>query len=126
MILRLLIVLCCAMPCLAATVTAESVSRAHVLAALDLCADGDTLAIPAGTATWSSTLEIDKAITMQGAGVGQTIIRDGMANSQELMTWTLVAGKASRLTAIEFNDNGRMGDNRYVIGINSTTWLGIA
>ncbi len=37
--------------------------------------------VPAGTASWSSTLSITKAITLQGAGIGQTIITDDNATS---------------------------------------------
>jgi hypothetical protein len=89
-------------------VVADSPSYADVLAALDECVDEDTLSIPAGTATWSTSLVIEKAITMQGAGVGQTIIRDGMTDGTPLMNWTMVATKTSRMTGIEFNDNGRL------------------
>jgi hypothetical protein len=36
----------------------------------NLAVDGDTIAIPAGTFSWTTTLTITKAITLQGAGVG--------------------------------------------------------
>lgn len=91
----------------AATINAASPSRADVGSAYASASDGDTIAIPAGTATWTSGLTITKAITLQGAGIGQTIIRnnvDGYGNY--LMDWTLVANLTSRMTGIEFNDNG--------------------
>jgi hypothetical protein len=68
-------------------------------------ANGDTITIPAGTFTWSVQLNITKAITLQGSGIGNTIIKD--AGSASLITWNLVAGKPSRMTGIEFRDGGR-------------------
>src|SRR6266478_6347127 len=63
-----------------------------------LAVDGDTITLPAGTFTWTTTLTISKAITLQGAGVGSTIIKDGMSNGAAFMKWNLVAGKLSHLT----------------------------
>ncbi len=39
-----------------------------------LAHDGDTVVVPSGTATWSSTLSINNAITLQGSGTNSTII----------------------------------------------------
>ena len=90
----------------AATVNAASPSFADVSTAIALAAKGDTVVIPAGTATWTNTLTITKAITLQGAGVGVTVIRDGV-QSGKLIQWSLPAGLPSRLTGIEFQDGGR-------------------
>ncbi len=38
--------------------------------------NGDTIRIPAGTFTWTSKVTVTKAITLQGAGAGTTIIDD--------------------------------------------------
>jgi hypothetical protein len=46
-----------------------------------------------------------KAITLQGSGVGNTIVKDGRP-SGAFLTWTLVANMPSRLTGIEFQDAG--------------------
>jgi lysophospholipase L1-like esterase len=54
--------------------TAASPSLADVQTAMAGCADGDTLSIPAGSSTWSSTLTITKSITIQGAGTNSTVI----------------------------------------------------
>jgi hypothetical protein len=78
-----------------------------VAKAIASAADGDTVAIPGGTATWTRTLRVRKGITLQGAGVGTTIIRDAV-QSDQLIDWTLAAGYASRLTGIEFQDGGRI------------------
>ena len=57
----------------ATTVNANSASLSDVAAAIASAADGDTVTIPDGTATWTRTLQVRKAITLQGAGVGVTI-----------------------------------------------------
>jgi hypothetical protein len=90
----------------AATINANSASQSAVAAAIASAADGDILTIPSGTATWTRTLVVRKAITLQGAGVGVTIIKDGVQSGQ-LIAWSLAAGLSSRLTGIEFQDGGR-------------------
>jgi len=90
----------------ATTINASSASQSDVAAAIARAANGDTVTIPGGTATWTRTLQIRKAITLQGAGVGVTIIKDGVQKGT-LIDWTLAAGNASRLTGIQFQDGGR-------------------
>jgi hypothetical protein len=82
--------------------TAESIQFFH-----NQARNGDTIILPAGIFTWTTGVVISKAITLQGAGVGRTIIRDGVQNGQ-LVLWSLVAGFPSRLTGIEFQDGGRV------------------
>ncbi len=60
----------------AATVTAKSVSLSDVSSAIGSAHDGDTVTVPAGTASWASTLTIAKGITLQGAGDDKTVIVD--------------------------------------------------
>ena len=83
-----------------------STSLADVRAAIASAANGDTVAIPAGTATWSSTLTVTKAITLSGAGIGQTIIKDNVprGRSSSVLTWVLQASRPSRMTGIEFQN----------------------
>jgi hypothetical protein len=50
----------------ATTITARSVSFLDVSSAIALASDGDTVIVPAGTASWASTLTITKGITLQG------------------------------------------------------------
>jgi hypothetical protein len=57
---------------------AKSVSLADVQAAIRAAGDGDTVSVPAGTATWTGTLNITKNITLQGAGPGSTVIIDAV------------------------------------------------
>jgi hypothetical protein len=69
--------------------------------------NGDTITLPAGVLNWTTGVTINKAITLQGAGVGTTVIRDGM-QSGRLIQWTLAPGQRSRITGIEFQDGGRV------------------
>ena len=95
----------------ATTINAKSASQTDVAAAIASAADGDTVTIPAGTFTWTRGVHITKAITLQGAGIGNTIIRDANTNSGFPnyldFYFTLVSGKLSRLTGIEIQDAGR-------------------
>src|SRR5438874_12360362 len=81
----------------AAVINAASPSFGNVSTAIALAANGDTVVIPSGTATWTSSLTISKAITLQGAGVGQTIIKDGFPATSftPILSWTLPASLTS-------------------------------
>jgi hypothetical protein len=68
--------------------------------------NGDTITLPAGIFIWTSGVILTKAITLQGAGIGATIIRDSVQGSQ-IISWTLPnVPSNSRLTGIEFQDAG--------------------
>jgi hypothetical protein len=90
----------------ATTINANSASQSDVAAAIASAADGDIVLIPGGSVTWTRTLRVRKGITIQGAGVGVTIIKDAVQSGQ-LISWSLAAGLPSRLTGIEFQDGGR-------------------
>src|SRR6266496_2768247 len=60
----------------AATVEARSVSFGDVDSAIRSAKDGDTISVPAGRAVWTTPLEIDKNITIRGAGATSTVIID--------------------------------------------------
>ena len=72
-----------------------------------LVQNGDTITIPAGTFAWTIGVHISKAVQLQGAGVGQTIILDAVQNDR-LLGIGLVAGNLTRITGIEFRDGGRV------------------
>jgi hypothetical protein len=55
-------------------ITAASASYTDVSAAIARANQGDTILVPAGSATWSQRLEITKPITLIGAGIGSTVI----------------------------------------------------
>ena len=108
------------------THTADSVDRADVSAAYDLCSAGDTLAIPAGSATWTSELVVAKAITVQGAGIGSTIITNsqgtgsGTPATGAYMTFNVyVPGSGTlRFTGLEI----QMGNTAQGILAYGTQW----
>jgi hypothetical protein len=57
-----------------ATIAAASASYAHVSAAIALASAGDSVTVPAGTATWASQLVITAGINLIGNGIGSTVI----------------------------------------------------
>lgn len=58
----------------AATVAANSCSLAHVETAIAAASRGDTVTVPDGSCSWATELVINKSITLQGAGIGSTVI----------------------------------------------------
>lgn len=98
----------------AETIHAASVERDHVASAIAAASDGDVVVIPAGTATYTTTIIIDKAITLQGAGPGRTIILDNVSGTTtSVFIWKTTAGKRYRMTGIEI---GRSRTNNVVSG----------
>jgi VCBS repeat protein len=83
-------------------------SAASVLALHNIASDGDTITLPAGTFRWSTTVNLSKAIILQGAGIGRTIVKDGL-QTRRFLSWHLRGTRngAARLTGIEFQDGGR-------------------
>ena len=67
----------------AATVNARSPSFADVSEAITSAAKGDTVIVPAGTASWTKTLVINKPITL----IGQTTVSyaNETANDQTII-----------------------------------------
>jgi hypothetical protein len=92
-----------------ATVYNSDGSAASVQGLHNAVLNGDTITIPAGSFTWSTRVNVTKAITLQGAGMGQTIIKDAV-QSGPLLQGTLVANNLTRITGIEFQNGGRTGN----------------
>jgi hypothetical protein len=61
----------------AATINAASCSYSDVSSAVAAASTGDTVLVPEGSATWSSGLNINKGISLIGAGIGNTVITAG-------------------------------------------------
>jgi hypothetical protein len=109
-----------ALPVRAATINAASCSRPDVQAAIDQAQDGDTVEVPAGSATWSTAVTIaNKAITLRGAGSELTVITDAGTSCMELSGGT---GKAFRITGFGFVGTGNSGSTS--ISLSSGSWIG--
>jgi len=85
----------------AALINAASCSQANVQSAINSASNGDTVGIPTGTCTWTSGISLTKRITLQGSGIGSTIITysDG--------TLFVTSGESAnnfRITGIEFRN----------------------
>ena len=74
-----------------ATVEAKSAALADVKTAIAAAGEGDTVIVPSGEASWTSTLVITKGITLQGA----TRI-DGNLNSPVITDKTVVLDEVIR------------------------------
>jgi hypothetical protein len=90
-------------PARAATINANSPSFTDVSAAIASASDGDTVIIPAGTATWTSTLTITKGITL----IGQTTTNsdDGTATDNTIITENLTRDSGGNAVLFWFNTN---------------------
>jgi hypothetical protein len=98
---------------------AASCSREHVQAAVDDASDGDFVLVPAGQCEWATpppgdasapAILIDgKGITLQGAGIGQTVITDttGTGWNNSLVRVNGVEGKPFRITGFTFTEVNR-------------------
>src|SRR5437660_9807901 len=95
----------------AATYTAASCNESAVQAAYNTeqasAANGDIIAIPAGTCIWTTALTItpSNTLTIQGAGAGSTIIQDGVTTSTFLtvnVSNVSSPGAAFRLSGMSF------------------------
>jgi len=98
-----------------AIIAAPSVAYDKVSAAINQADPGDIVTVPPGTATWSKPLLVDKRITLQGAGIGRTIIIDGLQSDDNNIRFVTKAANGEvpgttpakyRLTGFEFRDQG--------------------
>jgi hypothetical protein len=85
------------------TLTSASVSRADVGDCVTAAVAGDTINVPAGSATWSSGLTITKNISLVGSGIGSTVIS---ANTGILVVYSPVNNAALfRISGFTFDAN---------------------
>ncbi|MBI9099855.1 MAG: hypothetical protein JEY91_15350 [Spirochaetaceae bacterium] len=80
----------------ASDIIALSTEQIDVQNAVDTAITGDTVFVPSGTSTWNSKVTIpnDKKITIQGAGVTETIINGNAITMNQ---------SGSRITGFRFN-----------------------
>jgi hypothetical protein len=88
------------------THTAASASLADVRAAISAANEGDTVLVPAGSATWDSALDIRKGILLIGAGIGNTIITRGGSYIISYYPSNYDLNTPFRLSGFSFNGNG--------------------
>lgn len=92
----------CAFVAQAATITALDPSAAQVGAAIAAAVSGDTVLIPAGTATWTNeTVATSKRLKILGAGIGKTTIIRG-TNGSVLFSFSRTGSDSNKL--VEFGN----------------------
>ena len=105
----------------AATINAASGSFVDVSNAIAQANPGDTVLLPPGTNSWSSTMVIS-GITLQGSGVNNTVIRDETpippnGNGTPFLQVNTVLNALTRITQIQFaagvNNNITSNPNDY-------------
>jgi hypothetical protein len=62
-------------------ITAASASLSDVRIAVLAANSGDTVVVPPGSVTWNNELNITKGITLQGSGIGNTVITSSYSSS---------------------------------------------
>jgi len=114
----------------AASITALSPSLADVSKAIAAAHDGDTVIVPAGTASWTAPLILTKGITIQGrtttsnvnsanpSVTDATIIKDD--SSGPIIKATLIPSQALRISGLTFVPGTRTATNAAGIMITST------
>jgi hypothetical protein len=119
----------------AAVIEAQSASRADVGAAVAAAQDGDTVTIPAGTATWTTTLTVGKNIQIIGAGESSTVINENLSRtgSPPIIQVTLTHESSPpdysfRLSGMTFHSSNQSGtalasDHAFIMlsGLSHTT-----
>ena len=97
-------VVCLPRPLPAATIRAQSPAPPHVQAAIDSARDGDIVMVPAGSAAWGKSVVLsNKNLTLQGAGMTQTVI----TNLTDVGLHVKAAeGKPFRITGLGFDGTG--------------------
>lgn len=88
----------------AATINAGSCSAANIQTAINAASDGDTVAVPSGNCTWTSsvTMPNTKGLILQGAGSGITNITLG---GNRLLIQSSSGRRPVRITGFSFIKN---------------------
>jgi hypothetical protein len=122
----------------ASMIPAATCSQTDVQKAIDSAKGGDTVLVPAGNCTWATanannaSVYVEKAITLKGAGIDQTIITDSTnydGNGKEVaIAVTGRAGQNMRISGFTFIS--ATGDSKGVISLKNsnataaTVWKG--
>jgi len=90
--------------CRAATINAKSTSYSDVDSAINSASSGDTVIVPAGSSIWSSNLVITKGISLIGAGIGKTNIKNN--GTTDFIITCNPSELGFRLSGFTFDANG--------------------
>jgi hypothetical protein len=106
-------------------INANSVSLVDVTSAIALASDGDTVVVPAGTASWPSILQITKGITLQGADNDATVILDNVPRTQSNQGGSVIAmavtpSQSFRLTGFTFRRGSLTSSSGGTIRLSGT------
>lgn len=91
-----------------------SLTESAVQGAINSAVPGEVVQLPAGTATWTSTLVINNNISLVGAGSKQTIIVDEIPSSsfEYLIEWNTQSNYTKcELNGFQFQDGPSQGVN---------------
>jgi hypothetical protein len=112
-------------------IAAASCAQTDVQAAIDAAGDGDFVLVPAGHCTWTtpstqmpSVTLYHKALTLQGAGIDQTVITDGTGSNwnEVLLRIDGVEGKRVRVTGLGIIGQGSgYSDSNPLLSIYGTS-----
>ncbi|MEF3073919.1 hypothetical protein V2P20_02660 [Methylobacter sp. Wu1] len=97
----------------AATKAAASCSYNDVSTAVASAATGDTVTVPAGSCSWSSTLKITKGISVIGAGKAETIITNNAGTAVSIIK---TQNDFVRLSGFRFNNSDKQTPIISIIG----------
>ena len=86
-------------------VTCSGDITSGLIAAHSAASTGDTILVSAGTCTISGLLSITKGITLQGAGVGNTVLTTSVIPFINYQAATPAANSPFRVTGFSFNGN---------------------
>src|SRR5438132_4116228 len=96
----------------AASITAFSPSLADVTTAVSSAVDGDTVVVPAGTASWTSTLTVSKAITLIGATTTDSVA--GTAVDNTIIQDDIVRDSSGNAIIISITANARLSGFTFI------------
>jgi hypothetical protein len=111
----------------AKTVEANSCSRADIQTAINFASNGDTVNVPAGSASWSSPISVDKDLSIIAAGKTKTSItlsnNDAFVLSNEYNI--RISGFGFKNATIRLTDNPVDGKSFRIDhnSFTSSTWL---
>ncbi|MCK5150179.1 hypothetical protein KAJ87_04620, partial [Candidatus Pacearchaeota archaeon] len=90
---------------------ADNCSQQAVQDAINLAGDGDIVQVPAGACEWTESVVLDKGITVQGAGIDDTIIK--------IYNFLFEDVNNIRITGFTFDGDGLNGNGKSTQPIGS-------